>query len=237
MKLKRNTLYKIGALILVVGAYFLIPGFKHTINKITLMLSKLDIGEVKNYIKSFGVWAPAVSMLLMMFQSIAAPLPAFVITFANAWVFGWAWGAVISWTGAMLGAIMCFYITKIYGRPAAEKFVGKKPLDMTDKFFDKYGEYAILIARLLPFVSFDAISYAAGLTGMSFWSFFWSTGLGQLPATIVYSILGQNIDKASKLGLWAVCGVAALIAFAFAAKKYVMEKKKRNEKNLEDESS
>lgn len=235
MKIKKSTLYKIGVLIVVISAYFLIPGFKYTINKVTIMLSKLDIGAVKNYIKSFGVWAPVVSILLMMFQSIAAPLPAFVITFANAWVFGWAWGALISWSGAMMGAVMCFYITKIYGRPAAEKFVGKKALDMTDKFFEKYGEYAILIARLLPFVSFDAVSYAAGLTGMSFWSFFWATGIGQLPATIVYSILGQNIDKATKLGLWIVCGVGALIAFAFAMKKYLMDKKKRDEEAMPSE--
>jgi uncharacterized membrane protein YdjX (TVP38/TMEM64 family) len=126
----------------------------------------------------------------------------------------------------MLGAILCYYISKFYGRPAAEKFVGKKALDASDKFFDKYGPFAILIARLLPFISFDAVSYASGLTNISLWSFLWSTGLGQLPATIVYSVLGQNIDKASKLGLWIVCGVAALIAFALAVKKYIDEKHK-----------
>lgn len=96
---------------------------------------------------------------------------------------------------------------------------------MTDKFFDKYGKYAILIARLLPFISFDAISYAAGLTEMSFWAFFWATGIGQLPATIVYSILGQNIGNIAKMGLWIFSGVVALIVFAIAVKKYLMDKK------------
>lgn len=96
---------------------------------------------------------------------------------------------------------------------------------MTDKFFDKYGKYAILIARLLPFISFDAISYAAGLTEMSFWAFFWATGVGQLPATIVYSILGQNIGNIAKMGLWIFSGVVALIVFAIAVKKYLMDKK------------
>ncbi len=57
-------------------------------------------------------------------------------------------------------------------------------------FFERYGKNTILICRLLPFVSFDILSYAAGLTSMSFVSFFVATGIGQLPATIVYSYVG-----------------------------------------------
>lgn len=228
-KKKKSLLIKLGFLLGIIFLYFLVPGFKNAINKITSMLARLDIEEVKDYIKSFGIWAPVISIVLMMFQSIAAPLPAFIITFANAWIFGWAFGAFISWTGAMLGAVLCFYISKFYGRPVAEKIIGKKALDMTDKFFEKYGKYAILIARLLPFISFDAISYAAGLTEISFWSFFWATGIGQLPATIVYSILGQNMDKMAKMGLWVFTGVVALVVFAIAIKKYLMDKKKKEE--------
>jgi uncharacterized membrane protein YdjX (TVP38/TMEM64 family) len=228
MRLKKSTLIKLGALLLLVCLYLFVPEVKITVKKLISLFTMLDIGTMKEYIKSFGAWAPVISILLMMFQSIAAPLPAFIITFANAWLFGWFFGGILSWSGAMLGALLCYYISKFYGRPAAEKFVGKKALDVADKFFHKYGPFAILIARLLPFISFDAVSYAAGLTSMSLWSFIWSTGLGQLPATIVYSVLGQNIDKASKLGLWIVCGVAALIAFALAVKKYIDEKDKNH---------
>ncbi len=42
-----------------------------------------------------------------------------------------------------------------------------------DTFFKKYGKNTVLICRLLPFVSFDIVSYAAGLTSMSFISFLW----------------------------------------------------------------
>lgn len=44
-----------------------------------------------------------------------------------------------------------------------------------------------LVCRLLPFVPFDPVSYAAGLTSLRFWPFMLATGVGQLPATIVYS--------------------------------------------------
>lgn len=104
----------------------------------------------------------------MILQSVAALLPAFVITFANAAIFGWINGAILSWISSMAGAILCFYIAKFLGRDTVEKLTSKFALKSVDKFFDTYGKYTILIARLLPFVSFDLISYAAGLTSMNF---------------------------------------------------------------------
>ena len=47
-------------------------------------------------------------------------------------------------------------------------------------------------------MSFDLVSYAAGLTSMGFWGFFWATGLGQLPATLVYSYVGGNAPPAAR---------------------------------------
>ena len=64
----------------------------------TSYLVKLDMEGLKEYILSFGIWGPVVSFLLMILQSVAAPLPAFVITFANAALFGWVYGAILSWT-------------------------------------------------------------------------------------------------------------------------------------------
>ena len=72
-------------------------------------------------------------------------------------------------------------------------FMSRGALASVDRWFTKYGKNAILICRLLPFVSFDYISYAAGITGMSFLDFFIWTGIGQLPATIVYSYVGSTL--------------------------------------------
>lgn len=157
-----------------------------------------SVEQVRAYILSFGAWAVAISFLMMVLQSVAAPIPAFFITFANAMVWGWWRGAILSWTSAMAGAALCFFISRVYGRGVAEKFVTGKGLDEVDVFFEKYGKNAILVARLLPFVPFDPISYAAGLTAMSFRDFFIATGLGQLPATVVYSYAAaQSTDPST----------------------------------------
>jgi len=163
----------------------------------------------------------------MIFQSIAAPLPAFLITFANANLFGWWKGAILSWSSAMAGAAVCFYIAKILGRDVAEKLTSKAGLEQIDTFFERYGKNTILICRLLPFVSFDIVSYAAGLTSMSFASFFVATGIGQLPATIVYSYVGGMLTGGAKLLVTALLLIFALSAFIFMLRKIYMDRQSR----------
>lgn len=177
-------------------------------------LTSGNIDEVKGYIRSYGILAPIISFCLMILQSIAAPIPAFLITFSNAAIFGWFWGALLSWTSSMAGAVLCFFIARSFGRVIVEKINGHKSVQQIETFFEKHGKYTILIARLLPFVSFDVVSYVAGTTSISFWGFFWATGLGQLPATIIYSFVGDFLTGGLKyfvMGLMILFAVSVLV--------------------------
>ena len=217
---KRDIIKKAG-MILIIGAavisYYAVPSVRGTVNQVFQMFASGDFGVVKDFIASWGAYAAAISFLLMIFQSVAAPLPAFLLTFANANLFGWWQGAILSWTSAMAGAAVCFYIARILGRDAAEKLTSKTGLKQIDAFFEKHGKNTVLICRLLPFVSFDLVSYGAGLTSMSFGSFFLATGIGQLPATIVYSYVGGMLTGGTRLfvtGLLLLFALSALIVMA-----------------------
>jgi uncharacterized membrane protein YdjX (TVP38/TMEM64 family) len=203
--------------------------FQSSINHSISFLKDADVKGFKNYLLSFGPLAAVVSAFLMIFQSIVAPLPAFVITFANGLLFGWVFGAILSWSSAMAGAILCFYLAKFLGRPVVEKLVTKKALQWWDHFFEKYGKHAVFIARLLPIVSFDLVSYAAGVTSISFWPFFWATGLGQLPATILYSYLGQNATSTVKILFFMFTIVIALAVIGMLLRPKWKAKGKRGE--------
>lgn len=204
--------------------YFTSDRFQMHAQFIVKVLSRGDLASLKEYLLAWGAWAPIISAAIMILQSVVAPLPAFIVTVTNGWLFGAFWGTLLSWSSAMAGAMLCFYIARGFGRPAAERFVNKKAMTFIDGFFHRYGSNSVLIARLIPIVSFDAVSYAAGLTPITFFGFIVATGIGQLPATIVYSWLGQNISTSAKIGLWAVAGVAALLVLGFTVKK-AMEKR------------
>ena len=215
----KRTLMKIGVVVLVLMLYFFVTPIKITINQMIFYLSNLDLDSLKQYILSYGALAPIISFILMLVQSVAAPLPAFLITFSNAALFGWVWGAVLSWSSAMAGAALCFFIAKFLGRDVVERLTSKYAIDSIDEFFDKYGKYTILVCRLLPFISFDIVSYAAGLTSMKFLPFFIATGIGQLPATIVYSYVGGMLTGGAKLFV-----TGLMILFALSVMIYMFKK-------------
>ena len=217
------------AVICCVLAYFFIPSVNRILNKIFVMFASGDFTEVKQFISSYGVYAAAISFALMVLQSVMAPLPAFVLTFANANLFGWWQGAILSWSSAMAGAALCFYIARILGRDVAEKLTSKAGLKQVDEFFEKYGNNTILICRLLPFVSFDIVSYAAGLTSMSFWDFFIATGLGQLPATIVYSYVGGFLTGGAKLFMLGLLITFSLVSLIVMFKAIYTNKHKKKD--------
>lgn len=230
MNKKKGSIIKVLVVLAILSLYFLVPAIKNTIDDMVSVLLKLNVESAKDYILSFGIWAPIISFLLMILQSIAAPLPAFIITFANAGLFGWWQGAILSWVSAMVGAILCFYISKLLGREAVEKMTSKFALESVDDFFERHGKYAILIARLLPFISFDLVSYAAGLTSMGFWSFFWATGIGQLPATIIYSYVGGMLVGGTKKLVFGLLILFALSVLIYLIKRVWNEKNKLPQK-------
>lgn len=196
------------------AAYCLVPPVRTTVDAVLGAFASGDFGQMRAFIASYGGWAAAISFLLMIAQSVAAPLPAFLLTIANANLFGWWQGAILSWTSAMAGAAVCFWIARVFGRDAVEKLATRGALAKIDEFFERHGDMSVLIARLLPFVSFDFVSYFAGLTGMSFGSFMLFTGIGQLPATIVYSYVGGMLTGGGKLlmtGLLILFALAALV--------------------------
>lgn len=226
MKNWKKRVIVIVIVLVAILSYFYIPFVKGGINKIFKMFASGDFTVVKEFVQSYGSYAMIVSFLLMIFQSVAAPLPAFLITFANANLFGWWQGAILSWTSAMAGAALCFYLARILGRDVAVKLTSKAGLDQIDKFFEKYGKNTILVCRLLPFISFDIVSYAAGLTSMSFGAFLIATGLGQLPATIIYSYVGSMLTGGAKLFVTGLMVLFALSALVVMFRKIYMEKQK-----------
>lgn len=222
---KRKTIAQFTFLILLLAVFLFVPQVQTAVKRVIFLFSMVDVGAMKGYILSFGIWAPIVSFLLMVFQSVLAPLPAFLITFANAALFGWVNGAILSWSSAMAGAALCYGISRFYGRDVVVRLVGATALSSVDTYFEKYGGNTIIIARLLPFVPFDPISYAAGLTSIKFWPFFLATGIGQLPATIIYSYAGDLLGGGAKTFVYGLLILFSLVALTALLRSLYTDKK------------
>ena len=232
----RDRIFLFLGVIAVVALYFLYAPFRAFLKEVFRVFATGDFQKLKEFVASYGAYAAVISFLLMVLQSIIAPLPAFLITFANAALFGFWKGALLSWSSAMAGAALSFFIARAFGREFVEKLSSKGALNQIDAFFKRHGKQSILIARLLPFVSFDIVSYAAGLSGMSFWGFFIATGLGQTPATLVYSYVGGFLTGGAK---WLVTGLLILFALGFmiALGKQLYEERSKKKDQADGETA
>jgi len=242
--LKKGHLARIitlGLLLATVLVYFFVPPINSALNEIFALMTSLNIEEavpnVVEYIRSFGGWAVAMSFFLMLLANIFPPIPTFLVTLSNAVVFGWWQGAIISWVSAMVGASLCFIIARFLGRDVVAKFASKGILKQVDTFFDRHGRNAVLICRLLPFMPFAIVSYAAGLTKIKFAGFILATGLGQTPATVIYSYVGGMLTGGVQ---WLFLGLISLFTLSTLAiiikSIYDRKHKGKNVDKIEEES-
>jgi uncharacterized membrane protein YdjX (TVP38/TMEM64 family) len=177
--------------------------------------------QIADSIRSWGTWAMAGSVLLMVAHSFV-PLPSEFIAIANGIVFGLVTGTIITWIGAMLGAILAFALARWLGRWFAEAILPVRYTTAIDDWTTEQGTPVLLISRFLPVVSFNLINYAAGLTSVSWWTFLWTTGLGIAPLTILMVFAGEEMISGSwKLALLLItaCVALALLGYVIARRR------------------
>lgn len=110
MKLKKIDWLLVIVLIVAAPLYFQSLG--DTFGTLKNMLSEGTVNDVVSFIRSWGAVAPLLSIILMVFQAVAAPTPAFLITAANGIVFGIIRGTLVSRIVAMFRALLAFYLAK-----------------------------------------------------------------------------------------------------------------------------
>jgi uncharacterized membrane protein YdjX (TVP38/TMEM64 family) len=111
----------------------------------------------------------------------------------------------------LLAAVLCFWIARSLGRAPVEALLGRFGLGSADKWFRKWGTKGVFVSRMIPGVGFDAVSYAAGLTPITFGAFLLATTAGSAPQTFIYAWLGQSAPDSARLLLILSTGVLAVV--------------------------
>ncbi len=207
----RNTVLAVVGLAVVVGLAALVQAWSN----------EVSVATIEDAIRSWGAWGVAASAGLMVISAVT-PFPAELVALANGMVYGPAWGTAITWASAMLGAYAAFGFCRVLGRPFARRMVGAKHWRKLDEWTERQGGGALFICRFIPLVPFFLLNHAAGLAGMTWWTFTWATGIGILPLTILLVVMGDRIDSLS--WEWWVMLVAGGLVFWFAVLRRVQSR-------------
>ena len=207
-------------LVLVAGlvCYFTFPTLRAQLSSGVALLLHGDLSGLRTWTAQFGPWAPLASLFLMIVQAIVAPLPAVLITGANGLLFGPLLGGLLSIVSATLAAAVCFLLARSFGAPFVSRLVPSAVRQRTNTLMTQHGTAAVLIARLLPVVPFDPISYVAGLTQMRLAAFCWATLVGQIPAGMTYAYLSQEIYRPGHLVVKGVGAFLGLLLFGWTVR-------------------
>jgi uncharacterized membrane protein YdjX (TVP38/TMEM64 family) len=169
----------------------------------------LDFGHlanpdvVKQIVANFGVFGPLAVIALMVLAVVMTPIPSAPIAMAAGAVFGQFAGAIYIIIGAELGAIIAFLIARTFGRDVVRQWFGSG-LDRGLLGSQNALMFAIFASRLMPFISFDLMSYAAGLSTLKFWRFAIATFAGIIPASLFLTHFGGALASGDGAGIfWA----------------------------------
>ena len=156
--------------------------------------------RIKEIIDEAGYYGPLLVMAIMAFAIVFSPLPSAPIALAAGAAYGHIWGTIYVLIGAEVGAITAFILARVCGRDLVLRLVGDR-LPKT-KINTQYGlTTVVFIARLLPFLSFDAVSYAAGLTQLTMMRFAVATMAGMIPASFLLAHFGAEMRADDGTGM------------------------------------
>jgi membrane protein DedA with SNARE-associated domain len=142
--------------------------------------------------------------ILMTLESMVAPVPSeAVMPFAGflvtTKVFSMEWVLISSTIGSIIGSLISYYAGYWGGKPIVLKFgkyllLDKHHLEITEKFFDKYGEKTIFICRFIPVVR-HLISIPAGIGKMNLIKFSIYTVAGAAAWNAILAYLGMFLAE------------------------------------------
>jgi uncharacterized membrane protein YdjX (TVP38/TMEM64 family) len=173
--------------------------------------------RIEEILAEIGPFAPLIYMAFMAATAVIIPIPGPPLFVVAGALFGPFLGTVYAVVGSLAGAVIAFLLARFLGRDFVESLLGKQVViccECSEGLLTKI----IFFSRLLPLISFDVVSYGAGLTRMSLKSFSLATLLGSLPMTFIYHSFGSLIAVSSTtallLGLMIVAILFALPYFA-----------------------
>ncbi len=180
-------------------------------------------------------------------ETIVAPIPSEVILPMAGWkvsqsaadasilepLTGLPWNiplaVLLATVGSVVGATVGYFIGAWGGRPLLDRYgryvgIGADDLDRADRWFDRWGSWAVFLGRMVPLVR-TFVSYPAGISRMPMGRFLLFSTLGSLPwnAALIYAgfVVGENypeIEAAIKPFEYVIYVVVAVLAVLFVAR-------------------
>lgn len=213
-KSKKPLYISIAIFISLLVGYFFIPGMGEWLDQAWSVLTSGDEQKVSEWVDGFGYFGPILIILVMTVQMFLIVIPSWLLMLVAIIAYGPVWGSAIVFVAIFSASSVGYLIGRYFGPEVVARIIGPLSEKKVADFLDRYGVWAIIVTRINPLLSNDAISFIAGVVNMSYRKFILSTLVGIAPLVILIAILRQ-MDDGLKSGLIWVSAGSLLLFIGF----------------------
>jgi uncharacterized membrane protein YdjX (TVP38/TMEM64 family) len=187
-----------------------------------------DEARIAALVAEAGWLGPLVIVLFMTTAVVFSPIPSAPIALAAGAAYGHLWGTVYVLIGAELGAMIAFGLARVLGYEALHRRFGDR-LEFCLMGSQTALMATVFVTRLIPFLSFDLVSYAAGLTPITVWRFALATLAGIVPASFVLAHFGNEMaaGEADRI-MWTALALGLLTGAPVLASWWMRRRRRAN---------
>lgn len=212
VKQSKAPLYiSIGVVLIVVLAYFFVPSVHDFLQNAWNVLTSSDEKRINVWVGQFGFWGPLIIVLVMVLQMFLIVIPTPILMLVSIIAFGPIWGSLIALLAIFTASSVGYFIGRYFGPVIVDKLIGHKSQNKIAHFIDDYGFWTVIVIRLNPFLSDDAISFVGGVLRMGYFKFIGATLLGTAPLIVFMAFLEENYQQSNSILIWA--SIACIVFF------------------------
>lgn len=199
-----------GVIALFLGCYFLWPAFQSAVREAFAILTSGDRPRIAKWVQQFGAWGPVWLILAFIIQMFLVVINVVLLILVAILAYGPWWGSLWAFVGIVVASSVGYGLGYLLGEGFVGKLLGEKNQKKVTDQVQRYGVWAVVIARISPIISNDAVSFVAGLARLGYLKFLIATVGGILPLIALLAYLGDNNDRLKSGLLW-VSGVSVVL--------------------------
>ncbi|MBD2716192.1 TVP38/TMEM64 family protein [Microvirga sp. STR05] len=194
----------------LVATYFFWPAFQAAVQEAFSALKSGEQARISAWMEQFGNWGPVVLVGLMVVQMFLFVVNVVALILVAVLAYGPWWGSLLALAGVVMASTVGYGLGRLMGESFVARLLGRSTEKKVIGIVERYGVWAVVIARLSPALSDDAISFVAGTARMGYWKFMGATVAGVVPLIALLAYLGEESNRL-KTGLLWVSGVSLLL--------------------------
>src|SRR5690606_1489958 len=157
------------------ACYFCIPSFNSSIREAFNVLISGDKQLIRDWVSQFGIWGPLVIVLAMVASMFLFVVPNLLLLIISSVSYGPLWGSVISLIAVFISSSIAYMIGYSIGPVILRRLLKDKVRVKLTQLERDYGVGAIILFRLSPVLSNEAISFIPAILKMRYKRFILAT--------------------------------------------------------------